>query len=111
VKSVDEKRSERRYRTDVPLILKLFPSFKYHPAEELNQSNSGLSLKLNVSLKPGTIAYIRREGCPQNCTNENACENCRTISLVIIKWCNPIGTGESFSYSIGAKYFEYGAGY
>lgn len=111
VDRVDEKRAEKRYSIKAPLILKLFPSFDPHPAQNVNQSNNGISFESGVGFKPGTIVFIRREGCPENCPAGKACESCRTIGLATIIWCKKNGAAEPFLFSAGAKYFEYGIGY
>jgi len=113
VNSVDEKRAERRCRTDVPIIFQVFCSSSsvYHRAIKYNHSNGGVYFEGNVGLKPGAIVCIKRESCPQNGPQGDACESCRTITLATIKWCNEKGATDLPLYSVGAKYFEYGIGY
>ena len=108
---LDERRAEKRYRTNVPVIFQTLSAFDYHGAKELDHSNSGVSFEGSDGLKPGAIVCIRRESCPDNCQNGDACESCRTISLATIKWCNEKGAADLPLYSVGAKYFEYGIGY
>jgi hypothetical protein len=86
-------------------------SFNSHQAKELNHSHSVISFEVDICLKPGAIVYMRREICPQNCPNGDACESCRTIGLATIKWCNKRGAADLPLYSVGVKYFEYGIGY
>ena len=109
---LDERRAERRYGIDVPVIFQLFCSSSYHRhrAKKLNHSNSGVSFEASVGLKPGAIVYIRRKRCPDSCQKGKACESCRTTTLATVKWCHE-NTPSKMTYSLGAKYFEYGIGY
>ena len=107
---LDERRAEKRYRTDVPVIFQTLSGFDYLRAKELNHSNSGISFEASVALKPGAIVYISHERCPENCPKGDACESCRTTILATVKWCHE-NISSKMTYLGGAKYFEYGIGY
>ena len=105
---LNERRRERRYRMDAPIIIQTFSGFDYHRAKESNHCNNGVSFEASVVLKPGAIVYIRREKCPENCQEKGACGSCRTTTLATVKWCNKNKAAGLPFYSVGAKYFEYG---
>ncbi len=109
--SYDEKRGELRYKTKSSIIFQIFNSFEYYPAEKFNHSGRGISFVNSHYLKSGTVIYIRRVKCQENCTRGIACESCRTTTLATVRWCQKNEGSSGSSYSVGAKYFEYGIGY
>ena len=82
-----ERRSNPRYHTIVPRIVRIYNSSHSHRARELNHSNNGIFFENSDVLKSGTIIQIRRENCPKNCTGGRACESCRMTTLATIQWC------------------------
>ncbi len=106
-----ERRSNPRYHTIVPRIVRIFNSSHSHRARELNHSNNGIFFENSVDLKSGTIIQIRRENCPKDCTGGKACESCRMTTLATIQWCKKNITEGIPSYSVGAKYFPHSIGY
>ena len=66
--SYDEKRGELRYKTKSSIIFQIFNSVEYYPAEKFNHSGRGISFVNSHYLKSGTIIYIRRVKCQENCT-------------------------------------------
>ena len=107
----DEKRGELRYDTKSSIVFQIFNSVEHHPAEKYNHSGRGISFVNNHYLKSGTVIYIRRVKCQENCTPGIACEGCRTTALATVRWCRKNEDSDDSSYSVGAKYFEYGIGY
>ena len=111
MESYDEKRGELRYKSKSSIIYQKFNSLEYHPAEEFNHSDSGISFVNSHFLKSGTVVYIRRVKGQENCDRGISCECCRTTTMATVRWCQKSEDSEGSSYSVGAKYFEYGIGY
>lgn len=107
----NDRRRNRRYDTDIPIIFRTFSSLDDHRAKELNHSYNGISFEGGVCLKPGIILYVRHDKCPENCPNGKACEGCRSATLATVKWCYEKEASKAGSYNVGARYFEYGIGY
>jgi len=101
-----EKRKESRHRLNASLTCQTNLSGANYHAKKLDHSNTGISFKSNYDLKPGTIVYIRRESCPKNCPGGKVCENCRTVTLATVKWCQQREGEGMGSYFAGAKYFS-----
>ena len=106
-----EKRLNERYPTNIDKDIRPFNAVEFHRAKEMNHSSNGISFTLPVELKPGTVIQIVRTACPENCQKGRVCESCRQLSLATVKWCRENNGGGMRSYSVGAKYFEYGIGY
>ena len=86
--SYDEKRGELRYKTKSSIIFQIFNSYnKNYPAKGFNHSGRGISFVNNNYVKSGTIIYLRRVNCSENCTGGIACECCRTTTLANVRWC------------------------
>jgi hypothetical protein len=100
-----EKRQDSRKRLNAPLICQTYLSGSNYHAKKIDHSSTGLSFKSQYDLKPGTIIYIRRECCPQNCPGGKACEGCRTVTLATVKWCQKFEGESTGAYLTGAKYF------
>jgi hypothetical protein len=109
--SYDEKRGELRYKSNSSIIFQIFNSVEYHNAEEFNHSGRGISFVNSHYLKSGTVVYIRRVKGQENCSRGISCECCRTTTLATVRWCQKNEDSSESSYSVGAKYFEYGVGY
>ncbi|MEW6673962.1 MAG: hypothetical protein AB1427_19900 [Thermodesulfobacteriota bacterium] len=102
--TIDEKRKGSRYRLNAALVCRTNLSGAAYQAKKIDHSDAGISFRSNYDLKPGTIVYIRRESCPQNCPGEEACESCRTVTLATVKWCRHREVNGTGSYLTGAKY-------
>jgi len=111
MESYDEKRGELRYKSNSSIIFQIFNSVEYYPAEEFNHSGRGISFVNHHYLKSGTVVYIRRVKGQENCGRGISCECCRTTTLATVRWCQKNEDSDDSSYSVGAKYFEYGIGY
>ncbi len=109
--SHDEKRGELRYKSNSSIIFQIFNSVEYYNAEEFNHSGRGISFVNSHYLKSGTVVYIRRAKGQENCSRGIACECCRTTTLATVRWCQKNEGSSESTYSVGAKYFEYGVGY
>ena len=101
-----EKRKDSRHRLKASLICQTNLSGASYHAKKLDHSHTGISFMSRYDLRPGTIVYIRREGCPPNCRAGKACESCRMVALATVKWCRQGETGGMGSYCAGAKYFS-----
>lgn len=114
MESYDEKRREERYESQSSIIYQIFNSVENHPAIEFNHSDNGISFSNSHYLKSGTVLYIRRVKGQENCSRGVTCECCRTATLATVRWCQKNEDSKDSndsSYSVGAKYFEYGIGY
>jgi hypothetical protein len=100
-----EKRKDSRHKLSASLICRTNLSGANYRAKKLDHSNTGISFKSHYDLKPGTIVYIRRESCPQNCPGGRACESCRMVTLATTKWCQQSEGERTGLYLTGAKYF------
>lgn len=107
----EERRKNPRCEAYIPIIFRPFNSPDYSPAKELNHSNNGISFQTRFDIKPGTIIQVRSEGMYKSHSCNRSCEGCRTTTLAKILWCHKNETSGTASYSVGAKYFEYGMGY
>jgi len=100
-----EKRKDPRHKLNASLICQTNLSGTNYYAKKLDHSIAGISFKSQYDFKPGTIIYIRRECCPQNCPGGKACEGCRTVTLATVKWCQKFEDESTGAYLAGAKYF------
>ena len=106
-----ERRSELRYKTNIPIIFRTFHALEYYRAKELNHSNDGLSFSVDIKLKPGMSVNIRHEKCPENCPGGIACDSCHGTILATVHWCHERNANGVTLYLAGAKYFPFNIGY
>lgn len=80
-------------------------------AHIINCSPGGLSFSTALSLKTGTILFVRRNGCTADCDQKERCPNSRSMAYATIKWCQSSEVGKDIYYRVGAQYFDSGAAY
>ncbi len=106
-----ERRLTERYGIHLDKLIRPFNADVLHRARETNHSGKGICFALPVALKPGTVIQIIRTECSEKCQGGPECSSCKQNILATVIWCLE-NNGEGMrSYSIGAKYFEYGIGY
>jgi len=108
---LQDKRNGKRYRIQAPIIFRRMTGFDYHQGQKVNHSDGGLAFTCNTSLHPGSIVLIRHSGCPDDCVRGEACFSCRSVALATVRWCNSNTPSKDHSFSVGAKFFDYGIGY
>ena len=101
-----ENRKYSRHTANASLVywINLSPVHCY--GKKIDHSDTGIAFNSNFELKPGTVVYIRRKGCPPNCPAGPLCRNCREAALATVKWCRRNESHGIESYTVGAEYLH-----
>ena len=73
-------------------------------AELIDFSEEGLGFISAVELKPGCSLRVQVEHAESTGCKSCACRLARSIGIVEVKWCHPVGDRWNTVYAAGVKY-------
>jgi hypothetical protein len=104
MKEVEEKRCDQRWEYMGSISFSYFNKEPFFNAQMLNYGPGGICFKSNLSLKPGTIVFIRLIKSNSNGFCNGVSGALRSVTLAEVKWCKKMDDIDVPAYGVGVAY-------
>lgn len=99
-----EKRANKRYPYNTPIVFSGFNTKDSYDAQTFNYCMDGMGLKSTLPLRCGKTICIRVTHFKPGIARSGEFDGLRSITLAEVKWCREITRPNDFSYEVGVKY-------
>ncbi len=98
-----ERRNYKRKKVEFQIVFTDWSSNNFHNGIVCNCGIDDINFKSNIALSPGSDILIKtKDSQSRNTENIQAGSNARAVVI----WCKKIPDDDTFSYSVGAEFYE-----